>query len=142
MRCCPCFSSSTAACTTSAATCCCSGEPPPGSLQAYAALLHSSLCWSQRRAAKLNTAPRTRRVALGLDAKLHEAGPVLEEYIQESSVSDAAAAEDAAPADGLVLAPHEYTAAVRMYAVEARPALAPSAFALQSARQVSSASGV
>jgi len=80
-------------------------------------------------------------VALGLDAKLHEAGPVLEEYIQESSVSDAAAAEDAAPADGLLLTPHEYTAAVRMYAVEARPARAPAALALQSARRVSSAAG-
>lgn len=60
------------------------------------------------------------RVALGLDAKLHEAGPVLEEYIQEGTVQDAAA-EGAPPADGLVLTPQEYTAAVRMYAVEASP---------------------
>ncbi|KAK9836999.1 hypothetical protein WJX81_005660 [Elliptochloris bilobata] len=56
-------------------------------------------------------------VALGLDAKLHEAGPVLEEYIQESSVLDAAA-EASPSADRLVLTPQEYTAAVRMYAVE------------------------
>lgn len=67
------------------------------------------------------------RVALGLDAKLHEAGPVLEEYIQESSVSPQSPlvehpplqdGEGAPPADGLVLAPHEYTAVVRMYALE------------------------
>ena len=62
-------------------------------------------------------------MALGLDAQLHEAGPVLEEYIQEGTVQHGVA-QGALPADGLVLTPQEYTAAVRMYALEASPSLA------------------